>query len=140
MTAQTDDGDEMNTVKWEYKIRDYLLAESDVEADSKAEAFLERALEEVAELLASNHAEAESTTLKPRVGDYEAVNDLLSDNVREVEVRANGRFQAPEVTVWLREHPPIWANTATRKEFTFSQHREHYNGGATLAILNVRPF
>ena len=145
MVSQTeaDDGtDEKNTVQWQRDLRDDLLEHADVRDDDEQSAFLERALEVTVEHLAENHLEHDGGVRlgSPKPANYEAVAELLEGNVESVDVRANGSYHAPKVTVWLKEHPPLWANTATRKEFKFSQHREHYNGEPTLAVIDVRPF
>lgn len=144
-----------NTVERKHSVRDRLLEIAtspkydggrpmNDPVDDELVAFLERALQEAVEMLAENRFSLKAGVNGPTVADYEAVDGLLSsDNIEEIDVRDRGRFHAPKVTVWLHQSAvegKRWANSADRREFKFSERREHYNGDPTLAIIDVRPF
>lgn len=125
------------------EVRDGIARSIQAEArdlDDDGEAFLEVAAREVVDMIVENLSDWEGR-LNPTDDDYRNVQSLLmSENIRDVDVRGNGEWAAPKVTVWLSGDVPVWGNSAQRREFKFSAHQEHYNGRPTLAILDVRPF
>lgn len=145
---------EYNTVEVRNRIRDRLLdiattpryeggTPSVDPDDEEAVAFTERALEEAINMLAANAERDPRATPEPTErAAWEEVDSLLvEDHIDHVDLRANGQYAAPKLTVWLNSAASKrWSNASERREIKFSQHREHYNGSPALVVVDVRPF